>query len=381
MSCFVDPTSFLDARHLCFSAPPASTARRHSSHPPTQVRNQITAAGGARWPWPMPQQPKKHVRLPCCRLRDTREQVDVRLRPDDTASRLLDLSLVFFSSLVGLSLTSSTVLPGRVCVPLPISGNKTVKCCLPCPQTDWVYPDSKRLLSRLFSCASGELRVILTRRGRLLCSYSSRQLSQCHRLGLLSRLAVDFCCASRRQNTTALHDHMLSPCNNSDGGTASVRVRRGRRRKRALLANRVTFQLGFIIPLGAKPKQCYNDITPHDMFSDTTCALSGTSLLVGGWCAVMWGKLPKFCVLRLCIAGVSDAIFAQFLSGPFRCICRYVGRWSLGRSTLLAPSWLVGVSRSSSLPFLSLPLASRTASETPATSTTPRLSRCFGSLC
>src|SRR6266498_5512739 len=46
--------------------------------------------------------------------------------------------------------------------------------------------------------------------------------------------------------------------------------------------------MGFIIPLGAKPKACHNDITPNDMHSSVTCALSGAFLLAGGWSAIMW---------------------------------------------------------------------------------------------
>jgi hypothetical protein len=49
-----------------------------------------------------------------------------------------------------------------------------------------------------------------------------------------------------------------------------------------------TFQLGFIVPLGAKPEQCYNAITPNDMKSSRTCAISGAFLLFGGCSAVMW---------------------------------------------------------------------------------------------
>jgi hypothetical protein len=46
--------------------------------------------------------------------------------------------------------------------------------------------------------------------------------------------------------------------------------------------------LGFVIPLGAKPEQCANAITPNGMESSTTCALSGAFLLAGGWCGIMW---------------------------------------------------------------------------------------------
>jgi hypothetical protein len=48
--------------------------------------------------------------------------------------------------------------------------------------------------------------------------------------------------------------------------------------------------MGFIVPLGVRPKQCYNEITPNDMYSDITCALSGTFLLAGGWCGILWGN-------------------------------------------------------------------------------------------
>lgn len=53
-------------------------------------------------------------------------------------------------------------------------------------------------------------------------------------------------------------------------------------------------QLGFIIPLGARPEQCYDDITPNDMYTSITCALSGACLLAGGWCTVMWGMATCF---------------------------------------------------------------------------------------
>lgn len=47
-------------------------------------------------------------------------------------------------------------------------------------------------------------------------------------------------------------------------------------------------QIAFIIPLGAKPQQCYNDITPNDMYSNLSCAFSGSFLLFGGWLVIMW---------------------------------------------------------------------------------------------
>ena len=46
--------------------------------------------------------------------------------------------------------------------------------------------------------------------------------------------------------------------------------------------------LGFTIPLGARPEQCYNEITPNDMYSSTECAWSGAFIIAGGLCAAMW---------------------------------------------------------------------------------------------
>ena len=60
-------------------------------------------------------------------------------------------------------------------------------------------------------------------------------------------------------------------------------------------------QLGFIIPLGAKPTQCFNAITPNDMNSSKTCALSGSFLLFGGFCGVMWVFLRAVALhLQIC---------------------------------------------------------------------------------
>lgn len=51
--------------------------------------------------------------------------------------------------------------------------------------------------------------------------------------------------------------------------------------------------MSFVIPFGNRGNQCYNDITPHDMYSSLNCALSGAFLLGGGWCVVMWGRCPS----------------------------------------------------------------------------------------
>lgn len=60
-------------------------------------------------------------------------------------------------------------------------------------------------------------------------------------------------------------------------------------------------QLGFIIPLGAKPNQCYNAITPNDMHTNTTCGVSGSFIILGGWAGIMWVFLRAVALhLQIC---------------------------------------------------------------------------------
>ncbi|BDD59200.1 hypothetical protein MAP00_004426 [Monascus purpureus] len=47
-------------------------------------------------------------------------------------------------------------------------------------------------------------------------------------------------------------------------------------------------QVAFIIPLGTKPEECHNEITPNDMYSDVGCAFSGSLVAFGGCCLVVW---------------------------------------------------------------------------------------------
>ena len=47
-------------------------------------------------------------------------------------------------------------------------------------------------------------------------------------------------------------------------------------------------ELAFLVPLAASPEQCFNEITPNDMTTNGTCAVSGAFLLFGGWATVIW---------------------------------------------------------------------------------------------
>lgn len=46
--------------------------------------------------------------------------------------------------------------------------------------------------------------------------------------------------------------------------------------------------LGFTIPLGARPDQCYNEITPNDMYTSMACAWGGAFIIAGGLSVIMW---------------------------------------------------------------------------------------------
>ncbi|KAH6675602.1 G protein-like protein-coupled receptor : GPCR, secretin-like protein [Halenospora varia] len=125
-------------------------------------------------------------------------------------------------------------------------------CCLPCPQTVWLYPDNFTTITK----SANWINVIgMTCSVFLLASFIFLPVDKTHR-------------------------HYLSVC-------LTVAV--------------VLMQLGFIVPLGAKPDQCFNAITPNDMSSNVPCALSGAFLIAGGWCGVMWVFLRAVALhLQIC---------------------------------------------------------------------------------
>ncbi|KUJ24053.1 G protein-like protein-coupled receptor : GPCR, secretin-like protein [Mollisia scopiformis] len=125
-------------------------------------------------------------------------------------------------------------------------------CCLPCPQTEWLYPDNFKTITDSASWVNV---------ASMACSVF---------------LVVSFAVLPIEKT----HRHYLSVC----------------------LAIGVTLmQLGFIIPLGAKPNPCYNSITPNDQDTNKTCAFSGAFLIAGGWCGVMWVFLRALALhLQIC---------------------------------------------------------------------------------
>ncbi|KAJ5603296.1 hypothetical protein N7537_006252 [Penicillium hordei] len=116
---------------------------------------------------------------------------------------------------------------GRYCKNVSY-GNSTYSCCLPCPLAEWRYDTD---LADKISASSWISVAILPLCIFLLISYAVLPVKWTHR-------------------------HYLS--------------------------------IAFIIPLGAKPEQCHNAITPNDMRSNLSCAFSGSLLLLGGWLVVIW---------------------------------------------------------------------------------------------
>ncbi|KAF7551448.1 hypothetical protein G7046_g7716 [Stylonectria norvegica] len=141
-----------------------------------------------------------------------------------------------------------------------------MQCCLPCPMTDWVYPDYFVTLTAVANWVSAVSMICCT---FLLLSWAFLPVEKTNR-------------------------HYLSICL-----TISV-----------LLMN-----LGFVVPLAAQPEQCFNDITPHSMITNKVCGASGSFLLLGGWAGVMWAFLRSLSLhLQICwqvLVGRSFMIFAQ----------------------------------------------------------------------
>ncbi|KAF2763655.1 hypothetical protein EJ03DRAFT_322574 [Teratosphaeria nubilosa] len=127
---------------------------------------------------------------------------------------------------------------GRFCAPISqLEGNPT--CCLPCPATDWIYRDSFLTYATIAEWLNVLGLILLM---FLLLSYVLLPVQQ-------------------------TRSHYLSTC---------------------LIVSVACIALGFTIPLGANPEQCFNEITPNDMYSSTECAFSGAFIVAGGLSAIVW---------------------------------------------------------------------------------------------
>ncbi|KAE8149056.1 hypothetical protein BDV25DRAFT_157032 [Aspergillus avenaceus] len=156
---------------------------------------------------------------------------------------------------------------GRYCADLPVSDGM-VSCCIPCPISAWMYGDD---ISQKARSASWISVAVLPLCIFLLVSYAVLPVKWTHR-------------------------HYLSIC-----FTIGICL----------------MEIAFIIPLGAKPDQCYNDITPNDMHSTMSCAWSGAMLLFGGWAVVTWSLIRTVAFhLQVCWEVI---LGPKFMWGAFIC--------------------------------------------------------------
>lgn len=123
---------------------------------------------------------------------------------------------------------------------------------MPCPMTDWAYPDSFQTLG----LAAEWVAVVST----ICCVF----------------LMLSWACLPVEKTNR----HYLSIC----------------------LTTGVFFMnMGFVIPLAAKPNECYDAITPNSMNTSSVCAASGAFLILGGWAGVMWVFLRSLSLhLQIC---------------------------------------------------------------------------------
>ena len=74
-------------------------------------------------------------------------------------------------------------------------------------------------------------------------------------------------------------------------------------------------KMGFVVPLAAKPNQCFDAITPNDMKTSAVCGASGGMLLLGGFAGIMWAFLRSMSLhLQICwqvLVGRNFMWFAQ----------------------------------------------------------------------
>ncbi|KAB8254838.1 hypothetical protein BDV32DRAFT_131676 [Aspergillus pseudonomiae] len=156
---------------------------------------------------------------------------------------------------------------GRYCAQLP-SANGNVSCCMPCPLADWMYGEEITTKSRAASWLSVAVLPLCI---FLLVSYAvlPPRWTQRHYLSICFTMGI-FC-----------------------------------------------MEIAFVIPLGAKPDQCYNQITPNDMHSNLSCAWSGTLLLFGGWAVVTWSFIRTLAFhLQVCWEVI---LGKKFMWGAFIC--------------------------------------------------------------
>ena len=112
-------------------------------------------------------------------------------------------------------------------------------CCLPCPVANWVYSDS----FSTYATVAQWLNVI----GLILLVFM-----------LISYVVLP---------ATHTRSHYLSIC---------------------LIISVMFICISFTIPLAGQPEQCYDEITPNDMYTSDSCAWNGAFVIAGGLSAALW---------------------------------------------------------------------------------------------
>ena len=144
-------------------------------------------------------------------------------------------------------------------------------CCLPCPATDLLYPDSKLVLLKRGD--AGDRTHIYSD------FYSLTRIA-----GYINVVALGLCVFMLTSFVflplEATRRHYLNVC---------------------LIIAIALLQLGFIVPWAKKPDQCYNEITPNNEQSDLTCAFGGALVVCGGAAINMWILIRAlFMHLQIC---------------------------------------------------------------------------------
>ncbi|KAF2197238.1 hypothetical protein GQ43DRAFT_216772 [Delitschia confertaspora ATCC 74209] len=127
---------------------------------------------------------------------------------------------------------------GRFCASVP-QIKRDLVCCLPCPVTDFLYPEDFMTWHRIaegFSLA-----------------------------GLISLLFI-------------LISFIFLPAEKTRKHYLSV----------SLITGTGLLCLGFVVPFASRPDVCYDEITPNDMFSNLTCAFSGAFIVAGAITTGVW---------------------------------------------------------------------------------------------
>ncbi|CZT19573.1 uncharacterized protein RCC_05424 [Ramularia collo-cygni] len=154
---------------------------------------------------------------------------------------------------------------GRNCAPNPLvdasdTGNVS-RCCIPCPVFDYVYDDHFHGQSDGAAWANVAGFILC---GILLISYAALPAK-----------------VTRRSFLNII-----------------------------LLIGIMMLELGFIIPLGQQPEQCFDPVTPNGMRSSATCAAGGGFATFGGMALVSWVLVRAlFMHLQICWSIVPDRTY------------------------------------------------------------------------